>query len=227
MATETEKTTVRRDQLATGFLARAESEAADVIIGETARNEIIERALSKTEATHQIPANRVADFLALGYCYLQIELLTRQLRYTSNLDEVHFEKQVVSAAQASATGDDETTQRLLQHCFDLLAEERDHYYAVDAFLIDLTLMAETTLGKSLQSELAAVGATTNLLLSTGLLGILADQHPETLNKIRTQWKSGRLGIIAGDQEPWPWMTAESVLSGLRQNQDFFHSNFFN
>ena len=84
---------VSRDQLATGFLARAESEAADVIIGETARNEIIERALSRTEATHQIPANRVADFLALGYCYLQIELLTRQLRYTSNLDEVHFEKQ--------------------------------------------------------------------------------------------------------------------------------------
>ena len=33
-----------------------------------------------------------ADFLALGFCRLQIELLTRQMRYSTNIDETHFQQ---------------------------------------------------------------------------------------------------------------------------------------
>ncbi len=36
-----------------------------------------------------------ADFYALAYVFLQVQLMTRQLRYTSNLDEVQFADVVV------------------------------------------------------------------------------------------------------------------------------------
>jgi hypothetical protein len=47
-----------------------------------------------SDGTRKVPTTLdpelAADFLALGYCYLQIELLTRQMRYSSNLDEAYF-----------------------------------------------------------------------------------------------------------------------------------------
>ena len=45
--------------------------------------------------------NIVADFLALGFAYLLIELLTRAMRYSSVLDAERFEATVVAAATAA------------------------------------------------------------------------------------------------------------------------------
>src|SRR6185369_11444716 len=95
-------------------------------------------------------ADLAADFLALGYCYLQIELLTRQMRYASNLDETYFKGTAVTAAVAAVEGNIELAREKLSACFNVLAEERDHYYPVDAFVLDLNLTASTTLGKSLR-----------------------------------------------------------------------------
>ena len=38
--------------------------------------------------------NWLREFYALGYAYLQVQILTRQMRYSSNLDEIHFANQV-------------------------------------------------------------------------------------------------------------------------------------
>ncbi len=47
----------------------------------------------------------IEDFFATGYAVLQIQVMTRRLRYTSNLDEVHLQNCVVAAAQAFVAGD--------------------------------------------------------------------------------------------------------------------------
>ncbi len=78
--------------------------------------------------------------------------MTRQLRYSSNLDELLFADQALQAAMAAIEGDSETANRLLQSCFDQLGQERDHYYSLDVNLIDVTLLAPTTLGASLKSS---------------------------------------------------------------------------
>ena len=48
-----------------------------------------------------VNADWLADFLALGYTYMQVELLTRAMRYSQVLDLQQFESAVVAAAQVS------------------------------------------------------------------------------------------------------------------------------
>ena len=128
----------------------------------TSREEIVAAALAplltdpeSRRPTPTLDPDLAADFLALGYCYLQIELLTRQMRYSSNLDETYFKGTAVAAAVAAVEGNAELAREKLSACFSVLAEERDHYYPVDAFVLDLNLTAATTLGESLRAELVA------------------------------------------------------------------------
>ncbi|MEM6689833.1 MAG: hypothetical protein AAF664_10425 [Planctomycetota bacterium] len=93
----------------------------------------------------------VSDFFALGFLDLQIQVMTRRLRYTSNLDRPELQRQVVSAAHAMSAGDGSTCEDALQACFDLLAEERDHYFSSDPHLIDLTLVTESVIETAAKS----------------------------------------------------------------------------
>ncbi|MEM6981137.1 MAG: hypothetical protein AAF539_15865, partial [Planctomycetota bacterium] len=87
---------------------------------------------------------RIDDFFALAYSYWQVQILTRRLRYTSNLDVSYFEKRVVDAAKAFFAENADACAEALHDAFDALAEERDHYFASDPSLIDLTLLTPQT-----------------------------------------------------------------------------------
>src|SRR5687767_1688773 len=81
-------------QLPTGFIQRCKEEGACLVRKQSKRDEIVAAALAHLgPRTSSVAPDLAADFLALGYCYLQIELLTRQMRYSSNLDEVYFKGQ--------------------------------------------------------------------------------------------------------------------------------------
>src|SRR5688500_6008971 len=99
-------------RLPTGFAQRVKDEGGVLIRKTTSRDEIVAAALAPlyphpgplpegegaSAPSPEPPATRpsavdpdlAADFMALGYCYLEIELLTRQMRYSSNLDETYF-----------------------------------------------------------------------------------------------------------------------------------------
>ncbi|WP_236696029.1 hypothetical protein [Rhodopirellula islandica] len=106
-----------------------------------------------------------ADFFALGYTWWQIQVLTRRLRYTSNLDQVYFETRVLDAAEAWTRNDAEATAAALHDCFDALAEERDHYFASDPSLIDLTLLTPSTLDRFFDQP-EPTTSTTEAILAT-------------------------------------------------------------
>ncbi len=208
---------VSESELPTGFPQRAETDAC-LIRDKIDRDEIIETALASLDpAPRDIDTGLVDDFLALGYCYLQVELLTRQMRYSSNLDEIHFQNQLVEAATAAVQGDHELAHDRLSACFDVLAEERDHYYPVDAFILDVTMMAPTTVGQSLRDQLAAPIAS-NLLLSGELLTHVAETEPETLAAIRHAVENGGVGIIGGEDvaRRLPMISCETILDQLRR-----------
>src|SRR4029078_7413415 len=151
----------------------------------------------RTPGAPRHSAELVADFLALGYCYLQIELLTRQMRYASNLDETYFKGTAVAAAGAAVEGNIELAKEKLSACFNVLAEERDHYYPVDAFILDLNLTAATTLGSALRKELSRDSAT-NLLLSAAMLEEMQAKEPLTLEALKQAVAINKAGIIGGE-----------------------------
>jgi alpha-mannosidase len=208
---------VAQADLPTGFQQRAEQSAACLLTGKLDRREMVAVALERLDdRATDIDESLAADFLALGYCYLQVELLTRQMRYSSNLDEIHFQNQVISAATAAVEGDDEESRQRLSSCFDILAEERDHFYPVDAFVLDLTMLTPATLGASLRTQLSS-GAASNLLLSGELLEFLARREPETLAVLRRALEAGRVGIVGGEdsERPSTLLGCETILAQLR------------
>ncbi len=136
------------------------------------------------------------DFFALGYAYLQNHLLTKKLRYSSNLDEPLLNEQVVRAAQAALAQDAAEAEKWLQSCFDQLSQERDHYYSQTAYLLDIVLLAPTTLGERLARQLGTEQPQ-NLLASASLLQQLQVQSPQTFAKLTSEIREKRLAVIGG------------------------------
>ncbi|MGB0600178.1 MAG: hypothetical protein ACPGLY_26170 [Rubripirellula sp.] len=98
----------------------------------------------------------VEDFYAAGYVALQVQVMTRRLRYTSNLDEIHLQTRLVAAAKAFVEGNGQAAIEALHDVFDSLAEERDHYFSSDPHLIDLNLCVGSTVDALLDSVAARV-----------------------------------------------------------------------
>ena len=205
-------------QLPTGFAQRAKEEGGCLIRKISRREEIVAAGLEQLDGGAGVVEPDLAlDFLALGYCYLQVQLLTRQMRYASNLDEIHFQNQVVTGAVAAMNGDGTTAREKLTACFQLLAQERDHYYPVDAYLLDLTLTAPTTIGESLRQELAS-GQPVNLLLSGETLALIAEKEPSTFTALQQAVTAGQATIIGGEvaERRLPLLSCETILSELRR-----------
>lgn len=212
---------VAKDRLPTGYPQRAKEEGAALLRNLVKREEMVAAALQPLEPT-PISADLAADFFALGYAYLEVQLLTRQMRYSSSLDDVYFKSQVVVAAQSAAAGDEAAARERLSACFSLLAEERDRYYSVDAFLLDLTMVAETTLGESLRGEIAHFSPK-NLLLDGELLAQMAEREPASLSTLQEQLESSGVGLFGGEdqQRRWPLMSLEDVRASLGDGAELF------
>ncbi|MEQ8788547.1 MAG: hypothetical protein RIC55_19715 [Pirellulaceae bacterium] len=209
---------VSMHEMPTGFAQRAKGDGANLIRKKLDRDEILKDALEELDGGDAgVPAELAADFLALGYCYLQVELLTRQMRYSSNLDEVYFNKQAMAAAEAAVAGDVDLAKEKLQACFDVLAEERDHYYPVDAFILDLTLVAPTTIGASLREELQKP-LPINLLIGGDVVEQIAAKEPDTLAALKSAIEAGRACLVGGEagERRLPLLSHEGVLTGLRE-----------
>lgn len=158
-----------------------------------------------------------ADFYALGYLALQVQVMTRRLRYSSNLDLVTFSEHIVAAAKAycsalkrhslakengpavNASPDLSPAIEPLQAAFDLLAEERDHYFSSDPHLIDLVLVAQSTLGPALRETLDG-DHPVNLLISAATAEGIAKDYPEIAERIRQRHAAETLSIVGGSPD---------------------------
>ncbi len=156
-----------------------------------------------------------ADFLALGHCHLQVELLTRKLRYMSNLDEAALRTAALAAAAEALGGNSAAARQHLQSAFDRLHEAREYFYPLDARMLDLTLLAASTLGQSLRDELAG-GLPCNLLVSGEVIEEMARCEPETLDALKRALAAGSACLIGGElaESSLPLLDPEAIARHL-------------
>lgn len=180
------------------------------------RAQTIAAALSAASIEPQSVSDAVArDFLALGYAYLQVELVTRAMHYATVLDSVQFSGAVIEAAGAATAGDDEKARDELARAFDLLMDARNHVYSVDFYVVDVTLLAASTLGESLRKKLAT-GFPTNVLATGDLIEQMAVEHPSSLAELRRALDVGTACIFGGlmHDRPVGGQSPETILADL-------------
>lgn len=200
------------------WLAKAETSGARLLRDFHNRSNLLAGALADLgDDLPRIEPALAADFLALGFCHFQVEVLTRQLRYMSNLDEERFRGHILDAVPSAQKGDAAAAREHLRGAFDRLTEAREYFYPTETYLLDLTLVAPTTLGESLRHELSS-GRTLNLLISGSTVEEMARREPATLALLREGLEAGRLSLIGGEYEEQelPLLTPEGILDQLRR-----------
>ena len=200
-----------RDLVPVGWVDRARAEGAVVITGVSDRQQMLNAALAPLE-TKPVDPDLAADFLALGFCYLQIELLTRHMRQFSNLDEVHLRREATAAAVAALNDDADTARTRLRTCFESLTEARERFYPVDCYLIDLCLLIPRLADDHLIATLQQAKPVSVMLQGSDLTEIGRD-HPNSLAALREAWERRSTAIIGGEfrEGPLSLSPLESIL----------------
>ncbi|MCD4727249.1 MAG: hypothetical protein K8R46_06285, partial [Pirellulales bacterium] len=211
------------------WLAEAETAGACLLRGMKHRDRMLAAALERLGPdAPTVDGDLAADFLALGYCHLQMELINRKSRYTSNLDESSFRVAALAAAHAAVEGDKADARDQLQAAFDRLHEAREYFHPLEIRLLDLTLLAPTTLGAALRD--GPLGwqlnchpninthadrlptCPTNLLVSGEVIDRMARDEPKTLEALQKALEDGKVELIGGeyDEVPLPLLSPEAV-----------------
>jgi alpha-mannosidase len=200
------------------WVSQAEAVGASVLRKIRQRDAIVAAALERCEpSSASLDAELVADFLALGYCHFQIELMTRKLRYMSNLDESGLRTAALAAAEETLKGNGSAAREHLQKAFDRLHDAREYFYPTAAKLVDLTLVAPTTLGEPLRNELAGQQPS-NLVIAGEVVEKIVAADSALLDTLRTALNEHRASLIGGEpsEAPLPLMTADAIALHLRQ-----------
>jgi alpha-mannosidase len=213
------------------WLSHAEQLGAKLIRGRSQRPEMVAAALSMLNPPPPaIDADLVADFLALGFAHFVIETITASIRYMNSLDESAFERELLAAAVAACGGEGEEARARLQAAYDLLHTARDYYYCSEAHLLDLTLVAATTMGGALRAQLAGsglAGATPcNLLLSAEVLQQMTTRAPATLDALRHALQQGTASVAGGEfrELELPLLGPEAIRGQLERGLSLYHEH---
>ena len=141
----------------------------------------------------------VADIHAFGVAYLLTEIMTRQMRYMSMLDESQVKGKIFDAITAYRNGEHEKKTQSLQSAFDLLGQSKEYFYPGSTSLLVLTLASEATLGEDLRNEIQS-SSFTNLFLPTGQLQEIVEKEPQTLATLRTALQADQTSDVVVESQ---------------------------
>lgn len=179
------------------------------------RRQVISHLAELLELPLEQDSQLTADLYALGFAYLQVELLTRSMRYDREVTQESFRAAVVGAATAALAGDRESLDTHLVDAYDQLMQSRNHYYPIDFYLIDLSLTAPTTVGEAFRQE-CHEAQHLNVLVTSEVLEQMASEQPESLAALREAVDEGRVTVCGGTTRGAPLgdLDPESLLAEL-------------
>ena len=165
----------------------------------------------------------VQAFYALGFATLQIQLLTRQMRYACSLDEERFRSTVVDGAEAACAGEADRAMDQVRAAFDMLAQERDHYYPVDVHLINLVLTDPSLPFSHVMREISQKDVAQNLLVTSRLVADWSVRAESFVPVLQERIRNGSLSCIGGEpaEARLPLWPAEAVVSHFLDGQAEF------
>ena len=103
-----------------------------VIRHESEREAIVKRVLTELQLEdHDFEDWFVDAFLAMGTHYILSELLTRQLRYMSMLDEYQLKEKSLKAIKAYREDNMDEAKSMLQQVFEQLQQSREYFLPDD------------------------------------------------------------------------------------------------
>ena len=204
-----------------GWVDEAKRNGATVITNITDRQEMLAIALKPLDEPPVDP-DLAADFWALGFCYLQIELLTRHMRHFGSTDEVHFQREAVAAARAAVANDPETARTRLKVCFELLTEARERFYPTDCYLIDLCLLIPRLADQHLSDTLLLLKPLSVMVTPQDLEEIARD-HPDQLRLLKEAWLRKSVAVVGGEfrEGPTTLLPLNSLLWQLDAGRDLY------
>lgn len=216
--------TVCDDWLPHGWVEDARRAGATVIAQVSERAELEAMVQAALGDQPRVDPEWVADFYAFGFCWLQVELLSRHMRNFSNIEEGILHDCVLSAARAAVAGDSHTTQPQLKAAFELLLEARERFYPVECYLIDLCLafgeLEPSALIRELDQQVPI-----NLLASATDMATLVGQNPAVETALRSAVSSRRHCLIGGEDRETllPVLPLESVLHQFQAGRTHWKS----
>jgi len=162
----------------------------------------------------------VEDFYALGLAWLLSDLLSRRMRSHSMPEKDAFATELVAAAKSAVAADTESASQHLDACHRHLETARSHYYPVDVWLLDLLLVASSTLDDRLDPELAST-VPSALIASGELIDQLGVTRPDRARAVREAIASGRIEPAGGfwDDAPLAGHTPETILASLHRGRE--------
>lgn len=205
--------TVCDDWLPHNWVEETRTTGATVISGFHDRTEMETAALMVLPEPSPVAPGLVADFYSLGFCWLQVELLSRHMRNFSNVDEGRLHQKAIAAARAAVADDIETAETHLRGCFELLLEARERFYPVECYLIDLCLTFNDLPADRLIEELGR-DVPMSLLATAADMQTLCDKTPAIRDALAAACQAKRACIIGGEERetPLPILPLESMLA---------------
>ncbi|MDR3108598.1 MAG: hypothetical protein LBU65_02770 [Planctomycetaceae bacterium] len=189
------------------------------------RDEIITFIIEKLNVTdHNFDNEFVNDCLALGTFAFVTDLLTRQIRYMSVLDNSRLQTELLDTINAYREHDTAKIDEAIAKAFDVVTESKEYFYTSQSYLLNFLLLpaslpAEHLSPQVLQPQLHKSRKTT-LWLPTATLERLAADFPESLQLIRSAVENGDVQIVGderrGDNDiRMPLLSQDEIASKLR------------
>ncbi len=226
--------------LSNKWIKDAEAEGAVVIRHVADRDDILKEAFERlgvdplppgaadSEESLFAAKDAAETFLTAGLGCLLEELLTRKLRYMSNLDQISFNSRLVEGARAYMKNDVEEREKALQKAFDLLTQSKEYFFPTATKFLELTWVEAEDLEANLPQmlrERRARKETSNLVLPVPVLKQCQRERPETLNLLREEIAAQRVLVAGGDE--WeaplylmsPTEIADQLAAGRRRYLD--------
>ncbi len=168
----------------------------------------------------------VEDFLSLGAVVTMLQLLSRRRHHYVDPDTFLLEREVRAAAEASCTGDEQSTRRHLQACFDHLLDIREQVYPQTFCIVDICLAGTEDTAENLLN-LLDTGCAVNLMIAARDLVQLTADSPGVTDLLRRQYAAGQLELLSGhDYETRTTIgSMATLIRDLRRGSELLQKHF--